>query len=238
VSGGDKVRSIGGFLARLGGGSQPADSDSPGGASPRRQADAGSVVPTKALGKFLSYLGAHDAPVLLDLGPVVGSNVTFFGEQLNCKVYIEDIFADLDRHLRAGTLDAFPAFLGSRLTLAEGSVDGVLLWDLFDYLDRASAQTLAAALVRMMRVDAVLLGFFSAAARPESGFTKFTVVDETQLRHRTYPSLATRQHALQNRDIIKMFAGLNVSDSFLLHNHQREILFRKPRVGAGGRPTI
>jgi hypothetical protein len=238
VSGGDKVRSFGGFLSRLGGGPRPADSDSPGTSPPRRHANDGSVVPTKALRKFLSYLGSHDAPVLLDCGPVVGSNVTFFGEQLNCKVYIEDLFADLDRHLRAGTVDAFPAFLAKRLRLGERSVDGVLLWDLFDYLDRASAQALATALVRLIRVDGALLGFFSTTASPESGFTKFVVVNEAQVRHRPYPSVATRQRSLQSRDIIKMFTGLSVSDSFLLHNTQREILFRKPRAGAGGRPTI
>ena len=32
----------------------------------------------------------------------------------------------------------------------------------------------------------------------------------------------------RNRDIIKLFSGLRVSDSFLLKNNQREILFRKP----------
>ena len=41
------------------------------------------------------------APVLLDLGPVVGANVAFFGEQLGCKIFIEDLFADIDRHTRA-----------------------------------------------------------------------------------------------------------------------------------------
>ena len=34
--------------------------------------------------------------------------------------------------------------------------------------------------------------------------------------------------ALQNRDIIRMFEGLNVSDSFLLKNNTREMLLRRP----------
>jgi hypothetical protein len=33
---------------------------------------------------------------------------------------------------------------------------------------------------------------------------------------------------LQNRDIIRMFETLRVSDSFLLQTNLREILFRKP----------
>jgi hypothetical protein len=76
------------------------------------------VFATKALRKFLSCLASRELPVLLDLGPVVGSNVSFFGEQLGCKIFVEDIFADVDRHVRAGTpvsLPAFPsAFAGGR----------------------------------------------------------------------------------------------------------------------------
>jgi hypothetical protein len=37
-----------------------------------------------------------------------------------------------------------------------------------------------------------------------------------------------RQPVMQNRDIIKLFERLRVSDSFLLHTKVREILFRKP----------
>ena len=41
-------------------------------------------------------LQTHDKPALLDLGPVVGSNVTFFGEQLGCRIRVEDIATDID----------------------------------------------------------------------------------------------------------------------------------------------
>jgi hypothetical protein len=234
LSGGDKVRNLGGFLSRLGG-VRPAAGEPREAAPHHEPADTGPAVPTKALRKFLTYLGGRPAPVLLDLGPVVGSNVTFFGEQLNCKVYIEDVFADLDRHLRGESLDQLPTYLGTRFTLEEGTVDGVLVWDLFDYLDRASAQKLAATLVKLMRQDAALLGFFGSTASPPTGFTKFVVVDDSHLRHRPYASVARRQKALANRDIIKMFDGLRVTDSFLLQNNLREILFRK---GAAGRPII
>ncbi len=233
LSGGDKVRNLGGFLSRIGA-HRHAEGEGPDQAT-RHEPEDGAVVASKALRKFLGYLGARPAPVLLDLGPVVGSNVNFFGEQLNCKVYIEDIFADLDRHLREDRIDAFPAFLSKRFTLQEGSVDGVLLWDLFDYLDRASAQALAASLVKVMRNDAALLGFFATTAAGSKGFTRFVIVDEGHVRHRPYTSAAIRQRSPQNRDIIKMFDGLRVSDSFLLQNNLREILFRK---GGGGRPII
>jgi hypothetical protein len=186
------------------------------------------VFATKALRKFLTALTSRYRPVLLDLGPVVGSNVSFFGEQLGCKIFVEDIFADLDRHVRGGKVDALPAFLETRFTHADNTVDGVLCWDVIDYLDRPAAQALAEQLTRIIRPGGGLLGFFGTAQPRETRYTKYIIVDEVHLRHRSYQAARGRQAILLNRDIIRLFSQLRVSDSFLLQNKLREILFRKP----------
>jgi Methyltransferase domain len=186
------------------------------------------VFATKALRKFLQTLTSRELPVLLDLGPLVGSNVTYFGEQLGCKIFVEDIFADLDRHVREDKLDQLPEFLKKRFSQRDDSVDGILCWDLIDYLDRASAQELANQLVRVLRPDGALLGFFGSAPQQDPLYTKFVIVDEQNLRHRTYPATRKRQSILLNRDIIRLFSNLRVADSFLLKTNSREILFKKP----------
>ena len=186
------------------------------------------VFATKALRKFLTSLTANASPALLDLGPVVGSNVSFFGEQLGCKIFVEDIFADLDRHIREGKLEKLPAFLKGRFPQAAGSVDGVLCWDLIDYLDKPSAQAVATELARVLRPEGALLGFFASVPTHEARYTKYIIVDEVNLKHRTYAAARGRQTILLNRDIIKLFGGLRVSDSFLLKKNLREILFRRP----------
>jgi hypothetical protein len=186
------------------------------------------VFATKALPKFLTCLTSRESPVLLDLGPVVGSNVSFFGEQLGCKILVEDIFSDLDRHIRAQKVDALPAFLTSRFTHPSGAVDGILCWDIFDYLDRPAAQALADQLTRILRPEGALLGFFGTAPALDTRYTKYIIVDGINLKYRAYPSARGRQTVLLNRDIIRLFASLRVSDSFLLKNNLREILFRKP----------
>src|SRR5476651_1467367 len=124
------------------------------------------VFATKALHKFLQTLTSRELPVLLDLGPVVGSNVSYFGEQLGCKIYVEDIYADLDRHVRQGKVAELPAFLKRRFPQESGSVDGVLCWDLIDYLDKESAQAMAVELTRVLRPEGALLGFFSTTQSP------------------------------------------------------------------------
>ncbi|HMB79664.1 MAG TPA: hypothetical protein VKI43_06340, partial [Vicinamibacterales bacterium] len=101
-------------------------------------------------------------------------------------------------------------------------------WDLIDYLDRPAAQALATQLTRVLRPDGALLGFFGTAAPQDARYTKFIIVDDVNLKHRSYAATRGRQAILLNRDIIKLFSGLRVSDSFLLKNNLREILFRKP----------
>jgi cyclopropane fatty-acyl-phospholipid synthase-like methyltransferase len=183
---------------------------------------------TKALRKFLASLTTHETPVLLDLGPVVGSNVSFFGEELGCKIFVEDLYADLERHVRDGKLEDLPAFFKKRFPQETGTFDGVLCWDLIDYLDKASAQELAAQLTRVLRPDGALLAFFGTTQAPQSRYTKYIIVDQVTLKHRSYAATRGRQATLLNRDIIRLFSGLRVSDSFLLQNNLREILFRKP----------
>ncbi len=207
---------------------------------PRRPAEAASGVestapviteaayPTFALHKFVSGLQTRENPLILDLGPVVGSNVTFFGEQLGCRIRVEDVASDIDRHVRAGNLDELGAFFAARFTQAPESVDGILCWDVLDYLDRPAAQALAAALSRLLRPDGYLLGLFSTVEGREQVYTKYVVVDESTLRYRTYPALRARQRNLLNGDIIKLFKGLRVTDSFLIKSNVREMLFRKP----------
>jgi len=186
------------------------------------------VVPSKALKKFVAFLRMRTSPTLLDLGSVVGANIEYFGEQLGCRIFIGDIFADLDRFQRDHKLPELPAFLETRFPQEPESVDGILCWDLFDFLDKPSACVVAEHLMRVLRPNGALFGFFATSHPAEARFTKFIVADDSNLRHRPYSTPRMRRAVMQNRDIIKLFEGLRVSDSFLLHTNVREILFRRP----------
>lgn len=208
--------------------------------SPRRAPDAaGTAEPsvtsateasyaTKALQKFLTGLQGVDNPLLLDLGPVVGSNVTFFGEHLGCRLRVEDIAKDIDLHVKDGHTEQLADFFAKRFPQPPETVDGILCWDILDYLDRPAAQALATALATLLKPDGTLLGFFSTADSRDAVYTKYVVVDEATLRYRTYPASRPRQRSLLNGDIIRLFKDLRVTDSFLMKSKVREMLFRKP----------
>lgn len=201
-------------------GADPADIAPPKGAE--------AVVVSKAFPKFLSALRGQPEPtVVIDFGPVIGSNVAFLGERLGCKLFIEDLITEFDRYKKSGAAEGLSAAMESRLRHAEGSVDGILCWDFFDFLDKPAALSLARQVAQMLRPGAAVMGFFGAAAVERAPFTKYEIVDEQSLRHRHHPGAGGQKYPLANRDIIKMFDGLTVSESFLLKSNVREILLRK-----------
>jgi SAM-dependent methyltransferase len=188
---------------------------------------------TKVLAKFIASLNGRSSPVLLDLGSVTGSNVTFFGEKLGCKIIVEDLSKDIDRAVKEKTLPELPGHLAKRFSQADGSVDGVLCWDVFDYLDKHAAAALAQQLVRILRPEGVVLAFFNTLEPKEPNpavYTKHVVVDQAHLQYRPYPAARGKQRPFQNRDIQRMFEPLRITEQFLLKSQQREVLFRK----AGG----
>jgi hypothetical protein len=186
------------------------------------------VIGSKAFPKFLAALTSRPSPVLLDFGPVIGTNVEFFGERLGCKLFIEDLLVDIDRHTKAGTLDTLPAVFEKRFRHAEGTVDGILCWDVFDFLDKKSAEALARQVIRMVRPGGAVMGLFCTAAKNDhTSFTKYEIVDDASFRHRFHAGVGGVKRAIQNRDIIRMFEGLTVSDSFLLKSNIREMLLRR-----------
>jgi hypothetical protein len=197
-----------------------------------RPTEADKTLSTKAFGKFLGALANRDAPVLLDLGPIVGDNVNFLGDRLGCKISVEDLYANIETHLRGGRAGELAEYFKTRFPQADASYDGILCWDVLDYLDKASAQIVAQQVTRLLKPGGAVLGFFSTVQMPAPEYTRYQVVNDTTLRHRTYPASRGRQQVFVNRDITRMFEGLTVSESFLLLTKMREMVFRKPESKA------
>ena len=201
--------------------------DSPDAVVPRGEGESHQ---TRALSKFLSSLTTTTQPLLLDLGPVIGTNVTFFGEQLGCKILVENLFKDIDRHVGEGKVADLPGFFEARFTQPDGSVDGILCWDVLDYLERPAAQALARQLVRILRPEGALLAHFSTTEpieSPHPTYTRYVVVDKQTIQYRPYAAPRRKQRPLANRDIQRFFEPLRVSEQFLLKSNLREVLFRK-----------
>lgn len=166
--------------------------------------------------------------MILDLGPVIGSNISFFGEHLSCKIFVEDLFAEVEAQARSGKRELLAESLPLRLKHEPGSIDGVLCWDLFDFLDKRAGQALAARLLTLLKPGGIIYGFFGQTSGQLSHYTRFVVESASTLKLRTAPATPTPRTVIVNRDLGKMFHGMIVAESVLLKNSARETLFRKP----------
>jgi SAM-dependent methyltransferase len=197
-----------------------------------------AVYLSKTLSKVLSEVYARQKAVLIDLGPAIGSNISYLGERAGCKIHVGDLYADLDRHAREGMFNRLPQFLERRFPLSNGSVDAVLCWDVFDYLGPTAGAVLAGELIRLLRPGGLLLGFFAARPSEDTRFAKYFFEDEARLRCRYYMRACRRRGVLQSQDIDKLFQGLHLSDSILMMSRLREVLFRKPKSGVLVEPSV
>ncbi|HXT69905.1 MAG TPA: hypothetical protein VN700_09125 [Vicinamibacterales bacterium] len=183
-----------------------------------------TTVATVVLQRFLTALAPRQAPVLLDLGPAVGANVSFLGEQLACKLLIGDLFHEVRDAGGDGVRTSLVARLERTVT---GQIDAVLCWDAFDYLDRPTAQAVAEFLAARLRPGGVVHGYFATAPGTVDQYTRYVIQSPTSLQCR-HESIAPRKRCvLSTRDLAAMFTGAKVMESVLLKSQRREILLRK-----------
>lgn len=200
-------------------------------------AEHSAIYPSKALRRLLDLLAPSEAPVLVDLGPVIGSNVSFLGERLGCKLHLEDLFTDIDRLVRGGAEEDIRPMLAGALAHDVASVDAVIAWDLFDYLTVEEAAVLAGRMCRVLRPGGLVLAFFATAADTGAYYRKYLIEDGDHLRHRWMPYARPAQRVLLGRDVERLFAPLDVMETYLLTHHQRETLLRRPRRGEKAEAT-
>jgi len=223
--------------------------------TPRRNVDAGASPdewPTRALSRFVGQLKTRQGPVVVDLGPAMGGNVSFLGEQLGCKLYVEDVLSNLetwgplpelaeeDAEIRdGGSLERNDDARRLRVERARqkqaagrvfprdtGSIDGVLCWDVIDFLEPDAAEALAAEVTRILSPGGVVYLCHGADGSPTEA-TLYEIVDAATLRYRAGPTDLPERRVWQSRAILHMFGELAVCDSFLLTSRMREMVLRK-----------
>ena len=109
-----------------------------------------------------------------------------------------------------------------------GSVDGVICWDVIDYLDDVAAKTVAAEVTRVLKPEGVVFLRHRAEKLAPVESIQYEIIDETTLRHRTARGVRAAPRIWQSRDVTKMFERLVIHDSFLLTSRMREVVLRKP----------
>ena len=95
---------------------------------------------SNGLDQFFSYIKGESGLSILDLAGVNQANVSFI-TNLGHRIYSEDFLRSLQLADNGDALPRVDSFLSHNLNHTDGAFDGVLVWDVLEYL---SAPLLAA----------------------------------------------------------------------------------------------
>ena len=187
-----------------------------------------TVRATHVLSDFVAGIRARTSPVVIDLGPTNGPNVAFLGQELACKLFIEDVLARLAKTSNRGGIGQ-----PLRLRQPDGSADGILCWDVLDHFAPAARPVLAAELVRVLRPEGLLLLYqrLEVVSHPDRVVYEIMNPSRLCLRRHGAPSVRV-ERPLQHRELEIMFGGLTAVKTVLLKDGMREVLFRNSELAS------
>ncbi|MGA6957354.1 MAG: class I SAM-dependent methyltransferase [Candidatus Acidiferrales bacterium] len=178
---------------------------------------------------------------ILDLGAVFQSTVMFFIEK-GFRLSTEDLLRSWKEFLLAEEENLRNAkvgdetgrvsqgmlagkFLDTALQYPEDTFNGVLAWDLFDYLDAELLPRVMERIYTLMRPGGAVLASFHSRA-PER-FHRYKIVDSQTVELVPAPTLAVHARIFQNREILDIFGKFRSSKTFVGRDQVREALFLK-----------
>jgi hypothetical protein len=220
----------------FGGGRDSAASKTPGNAPQSRSRGGArgeelvSVRPSRGLEEFFSYIRDQSGLTILDLGGATQQNVSFI-TNLGHRLYSEDFLAILQEtfgddgaeQANAGRIDYF---LRQALDYPEGQFDGVLVWDVLEYLNPALLTAVVERLHAIVRPKSYMLAFFHADDKLDAApFYTFRIQDVNQLQV-AQQGVRKPAQLFNNRSLEKLFGRYESVKFFLTRERLREVIVK------------
>ena len=188
--------------------------------------------PTQVLKDFIKGISTMSTPRILDMGPVVGSNLEFF-LNLGIKVYVEDF-------VTAYLNPKYSLVVDGKITLNEvnffkenfnyevNSLDGLICWDYLCFIDPRFATAFVEKVSSTLKAGGLVMAFFHTHPLKSPGHIhKYRIHSETLLEYIPTEIKAEFKKAFQIRDVSQLFVGFQSQRSYLLKHNIIEILLRK-----------
>ena len=187
--------------------------------------------PSRGIEEFFNCIRDQSGLTILDLGSASQQNVSFI-TNLGHRLYAEDFLQllnesfgsdDLAAQSNSGSIDYF---LHQALDYPEGHFDGVLVWDVLEYLAPALLAAVVERLLKIVRPKGYMLAFFHADDKLESvPFYTFRIHDMNTLQ---VAQTSTRKPAqlFNNRSLEKLFGRAESVKFFLTRDRLREVIVK------------
>jgi 2-polyprenyl-3-methyl-5-hydroxy-6-metoxy-1,4-benzoquinol methylase len=217
-------------------GEPPANGPSPARtvrpAVPGRGDEVITTRPSRGLEEFFTYIRDQSGLTILDLGGATQQNVTFI-TNLGHRLYSEDFLRILNETFGdKGTVEEqsnpgrIEYFLRQALDYPEGQFDGVLVWDVLEYLAPALLAAVIERLHRIVRPRSYLLAFFHSDDKLEAvPYYTFRIQEVNALQ---VAQRGTRHPAqlFNNRSLEKLFGRYESVKFFLTRERLREVIVK------------
>lgn len=186
---------------------------------------------SNGLNQFFLSIQDRENLSLLDFCGASQANVTFI-TNLGHRIYTEDVLRSIDDVFGSDPdMQSNPVrvemFLNQVLDFPDEHFDGVLVWDVLQFLSPSAAQATVDRLRRILRPHAYILAFFNAnekvPAVPE--FT-YRISDQKTLLL-TQRGIRPPAQFFNNRNIERLFQKYNSVKFFLTRNSLREVIVRR-----------
>ena len=209
-------------------------SASPGGARtwPRNGTSvaASAIRPSRGLEEFFGYIRGQSGLTILDLGGATQKNVSFITD-LGHRLYSEDFLRIMHESFGPDGEDQsnpgrIEYFLKQALDYPEAQFDGVLAWDVLEYLSPALLAAVIERLQSIVRPKSYMLAFFHADDKQE-------LVQSYTFRIEGVSALEVSQQGMRrpiqlfnNRSVEKLFGRFDSVKFFLTRERLREVIVR------------
>ena len=194
--------------------------------------DTVSTRQSRGLDHFFSYIRGQTGLSILDLGGVSQANVEFIlnlGHRLSSEDFLRSMREafgadDLTDQSNPGRIDYF---LRQNLDYPEEHFDGVLVWDVLEYMSPALLTATVERLYRIVKPRSYLLAFFHAddklASVPRYAFR---IQDSANL-HVTQHGSRVPAQLFNNRSLERLFERFESVKFFLTKEHLREVIIKR-----------
>jgi 2-polyprenyl-3-methyl-5-hydroxy-6-metoxy-1,4-benzoquinol methylase len=186
---------------------------------------------SRGLEQFFDCIRGQSGLTILDLGGAIQQNVHFI-TNLGHRLYSEDFLRILEETFGADedTGQSNPGrieyFLRNALDYPECHFDGVLLWDVLEYVEPPLLAAVIERLRQIVRPNSHLLAFFHSDDKLESvPYYSFRILDVKTLQ---VAQSGTRRPArlFNNRGLEKLFQPFGPVKFFLTRDRLREVIVR------------
>ena len=206
-----------------------------GGGAPLPRPAVGAVVPPEPPGgsaysrhshgleQFFSQVQGQGPLSILDVGGVTQANVEFI-TSLGHRLYSEDFLRVLDAN--SGP-DLQANFLKQNLSFAPACFDGVLLWDVLEFLPQPLLKATVERLFQVAKPGSYMLAFFHADEKAVSvPVYSYRIADGKTLLLAN-PQMRRPAQLFNNRAVERLFAAFQSVKFFLTRDHLREVIVRR-----------